>query len=216
MSDPGSVTHWIVALKDGDLAAAAPLWQRYYRQLITLARQKLRSSSSRAADEEDVVQVAFQSFFRAIAEGRFPELNDRDGLWRLLVVITARKAIKQLHHEQRQKRGGPGTNGAAKNGKEKNGTSQGTFGIDTIGTDDEAALATFIDPEPTPDFAVQIVEECRRLLVELGDEKLRRVAVWKMEGYGNDEIAALLACSRRTVARKLDAIRTIWNKEPPP
>jgi hypothetical protein len=82
--------------------------------------------------------------------------------------------------------------------------------------DEDAALAAFIDPEPTPDFAVQIVDECRRLLASLGDETLRRVAVWKMEGYGNDEIAAKLACSRRTVARKLDAIRTIWSKEQPP
>ena len=216
MSDQGSVTHWIVALKDGDLAAAAPLWQRYYRQLITLARNRLRSSKSRAADEEDVVQIAFQSFFQAITKGRFPELNDRDGLWRLLVVITAKKAMKQLTHEQRQKRGGPVKNGISKNRSAPNGTAQPSLGIDTIGTDDEAALAAFIDPEPTPDFAVQVVDECRRLLVDLGDEKLRRVAVWKMEGYSNDEIAALLDCSRRTVARKLDAIRTIWNKEHPP
>jgi len=194
----GSVTHWIVALKDGDLAAAQPLWKRYYRQLVTLARNRLRSSRKRAADEEDVVQVAFQSFFRAVAEGRFPELNDRDDLWRLLVVITAKKAMKQLDYEQRLKRGG---------------TLNGSLGIDTIGTDDDEALAQFVDAEPTPDFAVQIADECRRLLTELGDESLRQVAVWKMEGYGNDEIAKKLACSRRTVARKLEAIRIIWSKE---
>ncbi|WP_425613735.1 ECF-type sigma factor [Anatilimnocola sp. NA78] len=201
MSPPGSVTHWLVALKDGDLSAAQPLWKRYYRQLIALARNKLRSSRQNIADEEDVVQVAFQSFFRAVGEGRFPELNDRDGLWRLLVVITAKKALKQLAYEQRLKRGG---------------TAPAALGIDTIGTDDETALAQFIDPEPTPDFAVQVVDECRRLLTNLGDESLRQVAVWKMEGYGNDEIAGKLSCSRRTVARKLDAIRIIWSKEQPP
>lgn len=197
MSQPGSVTHWIVALKEGDLAAAQPLWKRYYRQLITLARNKLRSSRLREADEEDVVQVAFQSFFRAVSEGRFPELNDRDGLWRLLVVITAKKAMKQLAYEQRLKRGG---------------TTLGTSGIYTLGSDD-AALAQFVDAEPTPEFAAQVADECRRLLVSLGDESLRNVAVWKMEGYGNDEIAKMLTCSRRTVARKLEAIRIVWNEE---
>lgn len=197
MSQPGSVTHWIVALKEGDLAAAQPLWKRYYRQLIVLARNKLRSSRMREADEEDVVQVAFQSFFRALSEGRFPELNDRDGLWKLLVVITAKKAMKQLAYEQRLKRGG---------------TAEGTSGIYTVGTDD-AALAQFVDAEPTPEFAAQVADECRRLLVGLGDESLRNVAVWKMEGYGNDEIAKLLACSRRTVARKLEAIRIVWGTE---
>lgn len=200
MSQPGSVTHWIVALKEGDLAAARPLWQRYYRQLIVLARNKLRSSRRREADEEDVVQVAFQSFFHAVSEGRFPELNDRDGLWKLLVVITAKKAMKQLAYEQRLKRGG---------------TAGETLGIYTVGTDD-AALAQFVDAEPTPEFAAQVADECRRLLAGLGDESLRHVAVWKMEGYGNDEIAKKLACSRRTVARKLEAIRIVWSEEQAP
>jgi DNA-binding CsgD family transcriptional regulator len=35
-----------------------------------------------------------------------------------------------------------------------------------------------------------------------------------MEGYGNDEIADMLGCSRRTVARKLEAIRILWSMEP--
>jgi DNA-binding NarL/FixJ family response regulator len=34
-----------------------------------------------------------------------------------------------------------------------------------------------------------------------------------MEGYGNREIATKLACSLRTVARKLDAIRILWSSE---
>jgi len=187
-------------LKDGDRAAAQPLWERYYRQLISLARKKLRSARRRAADEEDVVQNAFHSFFRAVAQGRFPKLDDRDSLWRLLVVITANKALKQLAHEQRKKRGG--------------GTSGGSMGIYPIGLDDAAALVQFVGAEPTPEFAAQVADEYRRLLDLLDDESLRQVAVWKMEGYGNDEIADKLACSRRTVARKLDAIRILWSKEP--
>jgi DNA-directed RNA polymerase specialized sigma24 family protein len=199
MSSPGSVTHWIAALKDGDSAAAEPLWKRYYGQLIALARYRLRFSRSRETDEEDVVQNVFQCFFRSIADGRFPELGDRDSLWRLLVCITAKKSMKQLAHEQRLKRGG--------------GTVIEPMGIDFIEPDDDSALAQFMSLEPTPDFAVQVADECRRLLTLLGDESLRRVAVWKMEGYTNDEIAENLACSRRTVARKLDAIRIFWSKE---
>ena len=103
MSSPGSVSRWIAALKHGDPAAAQPLWKRYYRQLVALARKMLRSSRRRAVDEEDVVQNVFHSFFRAVAEGRFPQLDDRDSLRRLLVVITANKALRQLKHENRQK-----------------------------------------------------------------------------------------------------------------
>jgi RNA polymerase sigma factor (sigma-70 family) len=202
MSSPGSVSHWISALKDGDSAAAQPLWERYYRQLVGLARKKLRATSRRAADEEDIVQNAFHSFFRAVSSGRFPQLDDRDSLWRLLVVITANKALKQLTYEHRQKRGG--------------GTVVAPMGMNPIEPEDETALVQFVGTEPTPDFASQVAEEYRRLLDALGDDTLRQVAVWKMEGYDNDEIADKLACSRRTVARKLEAIRILWSNEPAP
>jgi DNA-directed RNA polymerase specialized sigma24 family protein len=199
MSSPGSISHWISALKDGNSAAAQALWERYYSRLIALARKKLQPTRSRVADEEDVVQNAFHSFFRAVAQGRFPQLNERDGLWRLLVAITANKALKQLEHEHRQKR-------------------RGTPAPVPIGTrtqdPDDAALLEVVGEEPTPDFAALVADEYRRLLDLLGDDTLRQVAVWKMEGYDNDEIAGQLACSRRTVARKLEAIRILWNKEP--
>jgi DNA-directed RNA polymerase specialized sigma24 family protein len=199
MLHPGSVSHWIAALKEGDQAAAQPLWRRYYNKLVALARRRLKPAYRRVADEEDVVQNAFHSFFRAVAQGRFPKLDDRDSLWRLLVFITAKKALKQLARENRQKRGG--------------GTVSGQVGIYQIGPEDEAALVHLVAAEPTPDFAAQVAEEYRRRLDLLGDETLQRVAVWRMEGYGNDEIAVKLACSRRTVARKLDAIRILWSKE---
>lgn len=70
-----------------------------------------------------------------------------------------------------------------------------------------------VGTEPTPDFAAQIAEEYRRLLDLLADETLQQVAVWKMEGSGNDEIAEKLGCSRRTIARKLEAIRVLWSNE---
>jgi RNA polymerase sigma factor (sigma-70 family) len=200
MSSEGSVTRWVTALKGGDPAAAQPLWERYHRRLVALAREKLRSARRRAADEEDVVQSAFHSFFRGVAAGRFPQLGDRDNLWRLLVVITARKALDQLAHERTKRQGG--------------GTLQGESRISPVGPDrDEAAIEQVVGDEPTPEFAAQVAEEYRRLLELLGDDTLRRVAVWKMEGLTTDEIAGRLDCSQRTVARKLEAIRVIWGSE---
>jgi DNA-directed RNA polymerase specialized sigma24 family protein len=68
--------------------------------------------------------------------------------------------------------------------------------------------------EPTPEFAAQVAEEYQRLLDLLGEDSLRQVAILKMEGCTNDEVAERLDCSRRTVARKLETIRIIWSKEP--
>ena len=67
--------------------------------------------------------------------------------------------------------------------------------------------------EPTPELAAQVADECRRLLGLLRDESLRSVALWKMEGYTHEEIAAKLGCVRYTVDRKLKAIRHIWEGE---
>jgi DNA-directed RNA polymerase specialized sigma24 family protein len=138
-----------------------------------------------------------------VSAGRFPQLHDRDNLWRLLVVITARKALDQLAHDHRKRRGGGPV-------PDQPGISSGEAEWD------EAAIEQVVGDEPTPEFAAQVAEEYQRLLHLLGDDALRQVAVWKMEGLTDDEVAERLDCSRRTVARKLDAIRFIWSEEPTP
>jgi DNA-directed RNA polymerase specialized sigma24 family protein len=198
MSSAGSVTHWITQLKAGAPAAAQPLWERYFRRLVGLARHKLHALPRRAADEEDVALSAFDSFYRGAAHGQFPKLTDRDDLWRLLVVLTARKALDRVRHERRQKRGGGAVLGeSALGGRDRR--ADGAPGIEQV-----------IGPAPTPAFAAQVAEECRRLLDALGDDDLRALALAKMEGHTNDQIAAQRGCAVRTVERKLRLIRGIW------
>ena len=98
-----SVSHWIGQLRAGDPVAAQHLWEGYFRRLVGLVRGKLQSLPSRAADEEDVALSAFASFCRGVEGGRFPQLSDRDDLWRLLVTITARKALHLARDERSQK-----------------------------------------------------------------------------------------------------------------
>jgi RNA polymerase sigma factor (sigma-70 family) len=179
----------IFSAQDGDPQAMQAIWERYYRRLLSVARDKLRASGRRAiADEEDVAQNAFFSLYRGMEKGRFPLLNDRESLWKLLFVITARKAADQLQHDHRKKRAGTHS--------------------------DLEMIEHVIGDEPTPEFAAQLVEQYERLLDLLGDDSLRKVAVWRMEGFSNDEIAVKLDCSRSTVARKVATIRVIWDKEP--
>ena len=66
---------------------------------------------------------------------------------------------------------------------------------------------------PTPEEAAVLAEEVQRRLTAL-DADLRSVAVWKLEGYSNKEIAApdRLNCSERTVERKLELIRASWQQ----
>src|SRR5580693_5811756 len=106
----GSITGWIAGVKAGDLAAAQPLWERYFARMVDLARARLRASGRRGhdagSDEEDAALSAFDSLCAGLARGQFPQLGDRDDLWRLLVVITTRKVQAQARRGFRQKRGG--------------------------------------------------------------------------------------------------------------
>jgi RNA polymerase sigma factor (sigma-70 family) len=201
MSSAGSVTLWIGRLREGDSRAAKQLWERYFRRLVGLARQKLQNTPRGAADEEDVALSAFDSFCRGAAQGRFPQLQDRDDLWQLLIAITAHKALDLVRRQGRQKRGG----GAV--------LHQAIPSSPTSSSADAKGLERILSREPSPEFALQVAEECQRLLDLLGDDTLRWIALRKMEGYSNQEIAAQLGCAPRTVARKLRRIRTLWSQE---
>ena len=74
-------------------------------------------------------------------------------------------------------------------------------------------LAQVVGNEPTPEFAAMVTEEYRRLFGSLGDESLQVVALLRLEGYSNEDIAASLDCGLRTVERKLDVIRKRWVAE---
>jgi DNA-directed RNA polymerase specialized sigma24 family protein len=58
--------------------------------------------------------------------------------------------------------------------------------------------------------SAEMADEYQRLLGLLGDVELRSVALWKVEGYTNEEIAEKLGCVVRSVERKLQRIRILW------
>jgi RNA polymerase sigma factor (sigma-70 family) len=200
MDSEGSVTHWIHALKAGDAAAAQKLWERYFRELVALARKRLHGARRRTEDEEDVALSALANFYRGAQQGRFPQLTDRNDLWRLLVVMTARKAINVVNRERRLKIGG--------------GKVRGESVFATPDGSDEPGIEQVVGPEPTPEFAAQVAEECQQLLDQLNNKELRSIAVWKMEGHTNEEIARLLGCALPTVERRLRVIRKRWEGKP--
>lgn len=181
LSPEGSVTQWIALLKQGSPEAAERLWQRYFGRLVQLARKKLGTAPRRAADEEDVALAAFHALCQGAAQRRFPELNGRDNLWALLVVLAERRAHDVKRYEMRRSR--------------KRG---------------DADVDAFSGKEPTPEFAATMAENTARLL-DLLKPALREVAVRKLEGRQNAEIAEELDCGLRTVERRLENIRRIWS-----
>ena len=195
-----SVSQWIDELKNGSEEAAQRIWERYFERLVRLAHRRLAGRVTRAVDEEDVALSALDSFCRNASAGRFPQLEDREDLWKLLFTITERKALTQLQHEARQKRGGGQVRGES--------VFERSDGDSQHGWSDAA-----VSREPTPELAAEVADQVRVLLDALQDDILVQIATLKMAGATNQEVADQVGCSIRSVKRKLQVIRTIWTQE---
>ena len=177
-------------MAQGDERAAERLWSEYFEKLVRLAQRNLGSLPTRDADEEDIALSAMNSFMRVAREGRLQDAANRDELWKLLVTFTLRKVSKQKKYQTAQKRGGGKVRGES---VFLNASGEGLSEI----------------PAPDEEFADEVTRTCRELIEDL-DESLQPIARRKLEGRTNKEIAAELDVVERTVERKLNRIRAIW------
>ncbi len=195
-----AITVWLGRLAKGDSYAAEVVWQNYFEKLVFYARRKLQSMPLRTFDEEDVALSAMQSFFHGMQGGKFDSLGNREELWRLLLTITARKASAQRRRSLRTKRGSGQVRG------------ESIFGQADPDQDRAFGIAEVLGDEPTPELAAMVVENTKMLLDLLDDDVTRQIALMRLEGHTNEEIAQKLGCARRTVERKLERIRARWGE----
>jgi DNA-directed RNA polymerase specialized sigma24 family protein len=199
LDDHDTITQWIQQLKDGDQTTLAEqqLWDRYFARLVGLARAKLGDVGRRVCGEEDVALSVMATFYRRAKDQRFPRLQDRHGLWPLLVKITARKASNVRRDARAAKRGRGQTRGDS---VWLDGASQAASGWSAVPSG-----------EPTPEFAVQVAEQCQRLLQQLNASQ-RAIVELKLQAYTTHEIADKLQTSCRTVERRLEQVRTLLSE----
>lgn len=189
MPDSTNVSHWIDLVKVGDPNAANRIWQRYFDRLVRSVRQRLFGQNRAVSDEEDIVLSVFDSFYNAAENGRFPDLTDRDDLWRLLLRMAARKVVDKRRHDRRQRRGGD-------------------LKLQSLdhATEDGRVLEAIGD-EPSPEMVLMMHESVEQLFSLLGVGQLRDLAGAKLEGYSNADLAARFGCSERTIERRLHLVR---------
>ncbi len=194
----GSVTGMILGLRSDDPAvrdlAARQIWERYVRDLLALARNNLHKRIRLRTDEEDVAQSMFKSFCLRQQRGEF-DLAGRDELWKLLVTITLRKARNAAKAQLREKRD------VTRERTGSGGDEPGSAGWE---------LEQMEADEPSPAVAAELNEALERRLNALADRELRDIALWRLQGETNGEIAGRLDCSERSVERKLKRIRSLW------
>ncbi len=177
-----SVTLWIARLAGGDQVAARRIFDCYYDRLRALASRHLAKLPPQIADDEGAVNSALRSFYSGAGAGRFPDLDDRDSLYKLLATITLRKVAKQYRKHYAAKAGGG---------------NRPELGLDLSFVEDRK-----LGPEDLTIFQ----QECQRLLDHLDDETLKQIALWMMEGLSNRDIADKLEVHIRSVQRKTNLI----------
>ena len=185
MSEP-SVTTWYERLRGGDVAAAGPLWERYFARVAAAAARRMGPAASRVCDEEDIATLVLTGLCDPAAE--LPSLDGRDDLWRLLLTWTDRRVVDEARRQTARKRGGGHVRG------------------DSAMPAQPACGRTL-----SPSEQLELRESLEARLASLGDATLQRVALAKLAGETNAEIAAALTVTERTVERKLAIIRSTWS-----
>lgn len=194
----GSITTWLHLLKREHQDAAQRLWDRYFERLVSYARTRLRGASRNVEDEEDVAVASFTTFCGALNSGRMDEVQNRDDLWRTLALIAAGKSVDLRRRQSAKKRGQPAVEASA-------------LDKDNL---DFVSLEQVVGTELDPSLAAEMTEEFDQLLQMLPD-RLKSIAIWKLDGHLNQEVAEMLGCSVRSVARELALIRQIWSSRLP-
>lgn len=198
MSNDNSITGWLKSLENNGDEAAQEIWNKFHKRLVAVAMRRMRGAPGRLADGDDVVNDAFATFYRRFDNGEYPDLKDRDGLWRLLLTITENKARRQMRHDLADKRGAGQVRGES-----------------VFLSGNEPKLASGFDRfagiEPTPEDAVILNETLNELLGHLTAEQ-REISMLRMQAYSNQEISERMKLSIATVERRLRQIRENWSK----
>ncbi len=187
----GSITRLIPAIHEGDACAIGELWQRYVSRVEGIVRPFVRGLAPGAGNEEDVAQSAFRAFFSAAANSEAVQLESRDELWRLLVTISRRKATDRVRHELRDRRGGEAL--------------RRSEGLENV-TAETASPSEITELQDLLDHLLLALES-------VGDNKLKTIALMRLEGLTTQEIAVQLDCTVRTIQRKLHILERLWTSE---
>lgn len=194
--EEGSVTGWLRSIRGGNQKVVVDLWKRYFEQLKEFARLEFGKRNRAAEDEEDVALSVIETLCRNVANGKFPNINDRSDLWSLLVVITQSKVCANYRKEFSQKRGG---------GKVLN--------MSQLEQQLKNGLLDVFEKKPSAEAFLMITDLVESLCDRMRDPLAKTIALLKLEGRSNREISRELGLVPRTVDRKLNLIREVWSRE---
>jgi len=191
-SEQGSITHWLQKLKCGQQHAAEPIWDRYYKKLVSIASQRLRENPDRSIDGEDIVQSSFNKVFAALRDGKYPDIDNRGDLWSLLLSSTVNR-VRQHY-------------------RELNAVKRKHISLTQSLYDN----ATFFECLRTSEAENQLADLLEFLLNRLDVEdpsgELRKIAILHLEDHSASSIARMLKRRKTNILVSLRWIRSLWEE----
>ena len=175
----------IDGLRRGDELIVGEFWDQYGPLLLKVAENNLAENLRRRVGPEDVVQSACRTFLRRAKGGQF-QLEGTEGLWRLLCAITLTKIREQARYHRRHKR-----------------SMDQETNVDAADVSGGGLTAS----GPTPQEAAEFAEQYQKLLADLDPEE-REMLELKLQDMTQEEIAARLGCTDRTVRRILKRLQS--------
>ncbi len=173
-------TDLIAGLRTGDERAMAEFVQRYRPALERIAAGAIAPELQKRVSPESVAQSVCRTFLRRMESNPYV-LRDAGTLWSLLCAIVLTKVREKVRYHKRKRRGV---------GRE-------------VPLDDAKELTDAATPPP--DELVAFHEAFQQVFDEI-DEEERQILELRLYGKTQEEIAAELTCSERTVRRLLHAL----------
>jgi hypothetical protein len=191
-TEPGSITQWLQRLHAGEADAAEEIWIRYYPRVVRLAALQLIKSDDRSIDEEDVAQSTFRTVYLAVMNGKYPDIEDRRDLWRLLLVSTLNRVRRHHRDSHTLKRS-----------------------VNELVTQDQSRRRLIMEisgPDAQAEMADLIETLFRRLDQEDPTGELRQIALLKLEEHSASAIARRLKRRKNHVLQRVRLIRILWEE----
>ncbi|HEV3204350.1 MAG TPA: sigma-70 family RNA polymerase sigma factor [Gemmataceae bacterium] len=187
MSQDPCFDELMARLRKGDQDAATEIFNRFTRQLITLARSRLDQLLRQKLDPEDVLQSVYRSFFDRHAQGQY-DFQNWDTLWGILTLITIRKCGHRLEYYRAACR-------------DIQREIADPLAPDITGTGWDAVAR-----DPTPAEAAQLTETIEQLMAGLTDRERDMVSL-RLQGHTAPEISTQVGRTERTVQRVLQRVK---------
>ena len=164
--------------------------EKHMDKMTAMARWALGNLRRGTGDADGAVASAARALLSNCKREDFSVPEDPDDLWKVLQSQLFRK-IDSYRHQPRYKK--------------NQGTRLGDL------TSDEARFAWkegFVAENISPEDVEEYIEAAMRLVDErIKDDKHRRLARLKIEGYSNKEIAERMDATESWVSRHLDDVR---------